>query len=101
MYLKDKFWVGMTASQRSESMNAYFDDYINSKTTLKQFVKQYDNGLMKKIQKENDSDFYSFNYEIPLINGYTIERQFQRIYTNSIFELFQAEWRGLMLCNTF
>ncbi|XP_057471117.1 protein FAR1-RELATED SEQUENCE 6-like [Actinidia eriantha] len=34
-YVKDMFWAGMSSTQRSESMNAYFDGYIHSKTTLK------------------------------------------------------------------
>ncbi|XP_057512826.1 protein FAR-RED IMPAIRED RESPONSE 1-like [Actinidia eriantha] len=34
-YLKDVFWAGMSSTQRSESINAYFDGYIHSKTTLK------------------------------------------------------------------
>ena len=38
--LKDVFFVGMTSSQRSESMNFHFDGYFNSHTTLKEFVKQ-------------------------------------------------------------
>ncbi|XP_028126919.1 protein FAR-RED IMPAIRED RESPONSE 1-like [Camellia sinensis] len=45
VFVKDVFWAGMSTTQRSESMNAFFDGYVNSKTTLKQFVEQYDNAL--------------------------------------------------------
>ncbi|XP_028078520.1 protein FAR-RED IMPAIRED RESPONSE 1-like [Camellia sinensis] len=41
-YVKDIFWAGMSTTQRSKSMNAFLDGYVNSKTTLKQFVEQYD-----------------------------------------------------------
>ena len=34
-FLKDTFWAGMSTTQRSESINAFFDGYVNSKTTLK------------------------------------------------------------------
>ncbi|XP_057463795.1 protein FAR-RED IMPAIRED RESPONSE 1-like [Actinidia eriantha] len=34
-FVKDVFLAGMSSTQRSESMNSYFDGYINSKTTLK------------------------------------------------------------------
>ncbi|XP_028057631.1 protein FAR1-RELATED SEQUENCE 5-like [Camellia sinensis] len=44
-YVKDVFWASMSTTQRSESMNAFFNGYVNSKTTLKQFVDQYDNAL--------------------------------------------------------
>ncbi|XP_042460360.1 protein FAR1-RELATED SEQUENCE 6-like [Zingiber officinale] len=100
VYVKDKFWAGMSTSQRSESMNAFFDDYVHSKTTLKQFVEQYDNALKSKIEKEDNSDFTSFNSIIPVISGNPIEKQFQSVYTNKIFKLFQNELRGLMFCNT-
>ncbi|KAK7368403.1 hypothetical protein VNO80_10428 [Phaseolus coccineus] len=44
-YLKGQFWARMSTTQRSEGMNAFFDGYINSSTTLQQFVHQYDNAL--------------------------------------------------------
>ncbi|VVA33674.1 PREDICTED: FAR1-RELATED SEQUENCE [Prunus dulcis] len=34
-------------------MNAFFDGFVNSKTTLKQFVEQYENALLDKVEKEN------------------------------------------------
>ncbi|XP_047337857.1 protein FAR-RED IMPAIRED RESPONSE 1-like [Impatiens glandulifera] len=99
VYVKDKFWAGMSTSQRSESMNAFFDDYVHSKTSLKQFVEQYDNALKSKIENEKKMDFISFNSIMPVITGYPIERQFQSVYTNTILKLFQDELRGLMFCN--
>ncbi|XP_028058369.1 protein FAR-RED IMPAIRED RESPONSE 1-like [Camellia sinensis] len=35
VYVKDIFWAGISTTQRSESMNAFFDGYVNPKTTLK------------------------------------------------------------------
>lgn len=35
VYVKDIFWAGMSTTQRNESMNVFFDGYINPKTTLK------------------------------------------------------------------
>ncbi|XP_042423533.1 protein FAR-RED IMPAIRED RESPONSE 1-like [Zingiber officinale] len=93
VYVKDKFWAGMSTSQRSESMNAFFDDYVHLKITLKQFIEQYDNALKSKIEKEDNSDFASFNSIIPVISGNPIEKQFQSVYTNKIFKLFQDEPR--------
>ncbi|XP_028062710.1 protein FAR1-RELATED SEQUENCE 5-like [Camellia sinensis] len=60
-YVKDVFWAGMSTTQRSESMNAFFDGYVNSKATLKQFVEQYDNALRSKVEKEMEADFKSRN----------------------------------------
>ena len=61
IYLKGHFWAGLSTTQRSESMNAFFDGYINSMTTLQQFVQQYDNALHHKWEKEKEADFASLN----------------------------------------
>ena len=42
-------------------MNAFFDTYVNSKTTLKQFAEQYENALRTKVEKEKEANFNSFN----------------------------------------
>lgn len=51
-FLKSSFWAGMSITQRNESMHAFFYSYVNSKTTLKQFLEQYDNALRSKVEKE-------------------------------------------------
>jgi len=53
-FLKQHFWTGMSTTQRSERMNAFFYGYINSMTTLQQFVHQYEmhcNTRQKKSMK--------------------------------------------------
>jgi len=47
----------MSATQRSESMNAFFNRYINSMTCLQQFVHQYDNALQHKAELECEAHF--------------------------------------------
>ena len=68
--MKDMFWAGMSTMQQSESMNAFFDKYINKKTTLKQFVEQYENALATKVHNETIEDFNSFNSCISCITIY-------------------------------
>nr|XP_043625847.1 protein FAR1-RELATED SEQUENCE 6-like [Erigeron canadensis] len=99
IYVKKWFWAGMSTTQRSESMNAFFDAYVNSKTSLRQFVEQYDNALKSKVEKETSADHDSLNYSYRLISGLNIEKQFHEAYTNEIFNLFQDELRGMMFCN--
>ncbi|XP_052624893.1 protein FAR1-RELATED SEQUENCE 6-like [Lactuca sativa] len=96
MYVKVNFWAGMSTTQQSESINAFFDAYVNSKTSLRQFVEQYDNALKSKIKKENKADFESLNSSYKLVTGFYFERQFQEAYRNAIFKLFQDELRGMM-----
>ncbi|KAL6502585.1 hypothetical protein OROHE_024238 [Orobanche hederae] len=93
------FWAGMSTTQRSESMNAFFDEYVNSKTSLSQFVEQYDSALKSKVNKENKADFASSNSSYQLISSRSFEKQLQENYTNAIFKLFQDELRGMIYCN--
>ncbi|XP_028068964.1 protein FAR-RED IMPAIRED RESPONSE 1-like [Camellia sinensis] len=76
-YVKDIFWAGMSTTQRSESMNAVFDGYVNSKTTLKQFVEQYDNALRSKVEKETKADFKSRDRLYDCLTVYEFEKQFR------------------------
>lgn len=97
-YLKHDFWAGMSTTQRSESMNAFFDGYINARTSLSQFVKQYDNALQDKAEKEYEADFRSSTTIIPCGSSSTIERQFQVEYTHAKYMEIQVEFRGKCNC---
>ncbi|KAL6545306.1 hypothetical protein OROGR_009180 [Orobanche gracilis] len=99
IYVKEIFWAGMSTTQRSESMNAFFDEYVNSKTSLRQFVEQYDSALKSKVEKENKADFASSNSSYQLITSRSFEKQLQETYTNAIFKLFQDELCGMIYCN--
>ncbi|KAG2708236.1 hypothetical protein I3760_05G182800 [Carya illinoinensis] len=75
-YLKGVFWAGMSTTQRSESMNAFFDGFVHSGTTLKEFVDQFDNALLKEVEVETTADFNSANQTIPCSSAFRIEKQF-------------------------
>ena len=96
--LKKDFWAGMSTTQRSESIHAFFDGYINSTTSLHQFVKQYDNALRSKAEKEFEADFRSMDTTIPCGSNSPIEKQFGSEYTHAKFSEVQAEFRGKMNC---
>ncbi|GKV12513.1 hypothetical protein SLEP1_g23644 [Rubroshorea leprosula] len=99
VYIKNSFWAGMSISQRSESVDAFFNGYVGSKSSLKQFLEQYDTALKSKIENESKADFASFHSIIPVIFDCYYEKQFQEVYTNDIFRLFQEEMRGMLYCN--
>jgi hypothetical protein len=42
-YLKDFFFAGMTATGRSESINAYIKRFLDAKTSLTDFINQVQN----------------------------------------------------------
>ncbi|XP_022894740.1 protein FAR1-RELATED SEQUENCE 6-like [Olea europaea var. sylvestris] len=99
VYVKKTFLAGISTTQRREDTDAFFDSHVQSKTTVKQFIELYDSAMKSKIMKENNADFASLNSCNPTITNYLIEKQFQKIYTNEIFKLFQDELRGLIFCN--
>ncbi|XP_042942903.1 protein FAR1-RELATED SEQUENCE 5-like [Carya illinoinensis] len=96
VFLKEYFWAGMSTTQRSESMNAFFDGYVHAKTNLKEFVDQFDNALRKKMENEISSDFQSFSVTIPCISRSPMEKRFQQLYTNAKFREVQEQVMGLV-----
>ncbi|RYR68006.1 hypothetical protein Ahy_A03g014482 [Arachis hypogaea] len=56
IYFKGEFWAAMRNTQRSESMHAFYGGYLHSKTSLVQFVHEYDNVLGFKEQRELEDD---------------------------------------------
>ncbi|KAL4314951.1 hypothetical protein AHAS_Ahas15G0136400 [Arachis hypogaea] len=75
----------MRSTQRSENMHSVFDKYLNSKSSLLQFFRQYQNCVIDKEQKELECDAADLRGIIPCVSSSPIEKQFQREYTNSMF----------------
>ncbi|XP_017407279.1 protein FAR1-RELATED SEQUENCE 5-like [Vigna angularis] len=97
-YLRNTFWAGKSTTQRSESTNAFFNGYINSRITFQEFVKQYDNALQHKIEKETQVDFTSLNTTLACSSQSFIERQFQKHYIHAKFTKIQSEFIGKINC---
>lgn len=100
IFLKDIFWAGMSTTQRSEGVNAFFDKYVNSKTSLKIFVEQYGLAMLDKIEKEKAADFASFSKSLKLFSKFSLEKQFHEAYTNEKFKEFQNELMSVMYCSS-
>ncbi|XP_074327363.1 protein FAR1-RELATED SEQUENCE 5-like [Apium graveolens] len=97
-FVKDCIWAGMSTTQRSESMNAFFDGYVNGKTSLRKFVGKYDCALKDKVEKEVEADTRSLSTFIPYVTQHHMEKQFQEIYTNEKFKEFQKKIINVMYC---
>ncbi|KAK8946704.1 Protein FAR1-RELATED SEQUENCE 5 [Platanthera zijinensis] len=91
VFLKDIFVAGMTSSGRSESINAFFDSYVNSNTSLMDFIKQYENALNARRKAELDEDFTTMNSKPCLITQLSIEDNATTYYTRNMFKLVQIE----------
>ena len=76
----------MLSTQRSESMNVFFDDYLHSSTTLKVFMEQFENALRNKVEKEILSNFECFKGKLKCSSSSPMEKQFQKAYTYEVFK---------------
>ncbi|KAJ4764929.1 Protein FAR1-RELATED SEQUENCE 5 [Rhynchospora pubera] len=88
-YFRGTFFADMSTTQRSESMNAIFKNWVRSHTSIFQFVKRIENMIESIYQRESDEDLRSTN-EIPHIKTrYVIEVEGRRVYTRSVFAIFR------------
>ena len=96
--LNSNFFAGMSSTQRSESMNAFFDGYLHSSITLKAFVEQIKNVMWNKVEKEILSDFECFKGKLECSSSSPMEKQFQEAYTHEIFKRVRLEFVGRQGC---
>ncbi|XP_074299899.1 protein FAR-RED IMPAIRED RESPONSE 1-like [Silene latifolia] len=95
-FVNDCFWAGMSTTQRNEGVNAFFKHYVNSKTSLKQFVLKYDLALGSKCDKERLLDHQSKYTSYKILTKFAAERVFQPIYTHYAFQRVMEEVRGCL-----
>ncbi|XP_074277991.1 protein FAR-RED IMPAIRED RESPONSE 1-like [Silene latifolia] len=95
-FLTDCFRAGMSTTQRNESVNAFFKGYVNSKTSLKEFVLKYDLALGAKCDKERLAEHQSRNTRYQIVTKFAAERFFQPVYTHYTFQKVMDEVRGCM-----
>ncbi|KAJ4962500.1 hypothetical protein NE237_022439 [Protea cynaroides] len=91
VYLRDTFFAEMSIAQRSDSMNSYFDGYLNASTTLQLLVKQYEKALESRYEKEVKADYDTMNTAPVLKTPSPMEKQAAELYTRKLFMKFQEE----------
>lgn len=98
-YMKDIFLAGMSTTQRSESINCFFDKYMQRKTTLKEFLEQYKAIIREKCEEEAKADFESWHKQPGLKSPSPFGKQLATLYTHAIFKKFQNEVLGVVACH--
>ncbi|KAL4355849.1 hypothetical protein AHAS_Ahas09G0027800 [Arachis hypogaea] len=68
----------MKSTQRSESMHAFYGEYLHCKSGLVQFVHEYDNFIGTKEQKELEDDAAYSKGVIPCIGSTALRDSFNR-----------------------
>ncbi|KAL4625426.1 hypothetical protein ACB092_05G024900 [Castanea dentata] len=91
VYNRNTFFARMNTTQRSESINVFFDSFVNSRTTLKDFVVKFAKAMDSHYKKERKEDFDSRHKTPSLVIGSKIEHQAASIYTRTILSKFQKE----------
>ncbi|KAG7990683.1 hypothetical protein I3843_02G036900 [Carya illinoinensis] len=90
-YLRSTFCARMSTTQRSESMNKFFKDYVYSSTMVSDFVHQYEKVLDARYFKEKEKDVRTISTRAILKTGYKIEEEAALVYTRKSFMKFQDE----------
>lgn len=96
VYLRDTFFAEMSITQRSDSMNSYFDGFINASTNLNQFFKLYEKALDSRNEKEVKADYDTMNTSPVLRTPSPMEKQASEFYTRKLFVRFQEELVGTL-----
>ncbi|KAF1882287.1 hypothetical protein Lal_00038933 [Lupinus albus] len=98
VYLKDRFFAGMSAACPGESLSPFFYRYVHKQTPLKEFLDKYELALHKKHKEESDADIESRSSSPSLKTRCSFELQLSRMYTREIFMKFQYEVEEMYSC---
>ncbi|PHT48168.1 hypothetical protein CQW23_12376 [Capsicum baccatum] len=88
----------MMSMQRCESLHAFFDGYINSRSSLKQFVEQYEVAFGFKYRKEMESQASEIKQLIRSTTPFNWDMQIYGHYTCAIYDFFRMHIARLPHC---
>lgn len=98
LYVKDTFFAGISTLEPGESTSPFFDGYVHSETTLKEFFDIYELVLEKKHQKESLDDLESRDSNRSMRTSCIYELQLSEIYTKELFLKFQIQAELMSNC---
>lgn len=88
LYLKGTFFAGIHVN---ESLDSFFGTLLNGQTPLLEFISRYEKGLERRREEERKEDFNTSNFQPFLQTKEAAEDQCRRVYTLTIFKIFQKE----------
>lgn len=88
----------MKSSQRSESINSFFDGYVNSNTPLSEFIEQYEKAIKSRRDMEEKEDLVSMTTTPDFTEMHALEAHVGQVYSRNIFKIFQDEFSKILHC---
>lgn len=88
LHIKGTFFAGIPVDG---SLKSYFSTFVTAQTPLNEFIVRYEKALEKRYEEERKEDFNSFNMQAALHTKDPIEDQCRRLYTITMFKVFQKE----------
>ncbi|KAG4980680.1 hypothetical protein JHK82_033928 [Glycine max] len=85
------FFVGMTTTRSSESINSYIEKFLDVKTSLVDFVNQVGVAVNIRNQASEETRMCQRYHNPPIRTSFPIEDHVATILTPNAFELFQNE----------
>ncbi|XP_022726330.1 protein FAR-RED ELONGATED HYPOCOTYL 3-like [Durio zibethinus] len=99
IYIMDVLLAGMSTVQRSESVSSFFDKYVHKKTTVQEFLKQYEAILQDRYEEEAKANSDSWSKVPTLKSPSPFEKSVSGVYTPTVFRKFQVEVVGAIACH--
>ncbi|XP_061349781.1 protein FAR1-RELATED SEQUENCE 7-like isoform X2 [Gastrolobium bilobum] len=94
-YLRGTFFAGIPIN---ESVDSFFGALLNAQTPIVEFISRYERGLERRREEERKEDFNTSNFQPMLQTKEPVEEQCRRLYTLTIFKVFQKE---LLQCYSY
>ncbi|XP_028803320.1 protein FAR-RED ELONGATED HYPOCOTYL 3 [Neltuma alba] len=98
-FMRDIFLGGLSTVQRSESVNSFFDKYVHKKTSVQDFVKQYEAILQDRYEEEAKGDSETWNKAATLKTPSPLEKSVAGSYAHAVFKKIQVEVIGAVACH--
>lgn len=98
-FMKDMSFAGLSRTSRSESLNSFFDKYVQGETSLRDFMDRYRVILEDRYEDEAKANFDAWHETPELKSPSPFEKQMSLVYTHEVFKKFQVEVLGAAACH--
>ncbi|XP_074268153.1 protein FAR1-RELATED SEQUENCE 4-like [Silene latifolia] len=92
-------FAALSTSSRCDSVNSYFDKFVNPETSVREFIEQYKVLLGNRFEEEAKAEFEAWHEAPEFKSPSPFEKQMAWVYTHEIFKKFQVEVLGAAACH--